>query len=70
MNAPYIMDIQTHQHIIEQLQIKYRLSTICFRMIFGSFGHIVRRSPDNIDTRIVIEKVEGKSGKVPSPWCD
>ena len=57
MNTLYTMDIQTHQHIIEQLQIKCRLSTICYQMIFGSFGHIARRSPDNIDTLLGKGKV-------------
>ena len=63
---------RTNVSILNQLRIGTRLSTICYKRILGYFGHIARRSPDNLDKLIVVGKVEGKRprGRSPSRWSD
>lgn len=63
---------RTNVSIINELNIRTRLSTICDRRILKFFGHIIRRPSGNLEKLVVQGKVEGKRlrGRSPKRWID
>ena len=63
---------RTNVSILQELQIKTRLSVVCLKRVLGLFGHIVRREPDNLERTILFGGVEGKRarGRIPTRWTD
>ncbi|XP_077255535.1 uncharacterized protein LOC143893712 [Temnothorax americanus] len=63
---------RTNASILRELGITARLSTICLRRILEYFGHIARRSGDNLEKLMVTGKMEGKRprGRSPTRWAD
>ncbi|CAF4851061.1 unnamed protein product [Pieris macdunnoughi] len=51
----------TNQSILDQLKIRTRLTTTCYKRVLTYFGLIARRKPDNLDKLFIVGKVEGKS---------
>lgn len=58
--------------ILKQLNIQSRLFTICVKRIFEIFGHIARKSSDNLEKFMVTGKISGKRsrGRYPMRWSD
>ncbi|KMQ81702.1 endonuclease-reverse transcriptase [Lasius niger] len=61
---------RTNISILNELEIKDRLSTICRRGILRYFGHITRRDHNNLERLIVQGRIEGRRprGRSPSRW--
>lgn len=63
---------RTNASIIAELKIPMRLTTICLRRSFEYFGHIARKSGDNLEKLLLTGKVHGKRprGRSPTRWTD
>ena len=63
---------RTNISILQELKIEHRLSSICLKHVLQFFGHIARRSEDNLEKLIVVGGVEGSRGRGRSParWTD
>nr|ADI61821.1 endonuclease-reverse transcriptase [Bombyx mori] len=63
---------RSNQSILDQLQIKTRLSTLCLRRALEYFGHIARKTPDSLERLFVTGKHRGKEtrGRSPTGWFD
>ncbi|XP_072934917.1 uncharacterized protein [Epargyreus clarus] len=71
LRIPWIAH-RTNVSILKQLSIRTRLSTICLQRILEYFGHIARKSGDNLEKLMVTGKIEGKRprGRSPIRWSD
>lgn len=58
--------------ILNELSIKDRLSTTCYRRILQFFGHIARRDPDCLEKLVVVGSVEERRsrGRSPTRWSN
>lgn len=65
---------RTNISVLKELKIEnaQRLSQTCLSKVLKYFGHIARRSDDNLERLIVTGKVEGKRprGRSPKRWTD
>lgn len=65
---------RTNVSVLEELKMDkaQRLSTVCLQRIMRYFGHIARRSMDNLERLMVTGKVDGKRprGRSPKRWSD
>ena len=71
LRIPWIAH-RTNQSILEELNIKDRLSTVCMRRVLRFFGHVVRRGADSLERLLVTGCVEGTRprGRIPARWSD
>ena len=63
---------RTNQSILEELNIRDRLSLVCVRRILQFFGHTVRRDSTSFERLILLGGVEGTRGRgrIPMRWTD
>lgn len=63
---------RTNLSILKEIGVTIRLSTICLRRVLEFFGHIARKTGDNLEKLMVTGSVEGGRGRGRSPtrWSD
>lgn len=63
---------RTNLSILNELQVKQRLSSICMQRILKYFGHIARKPSDNLEKLMITGKMDGKRprGRSPKRWTD
>lgn len=62
---------RTNESILNEINIKKRLSSTCLASILSFFGYIARRE-DNLERLVVSRNVEGwrSRGRSPTRWTD